>query len=76
MAGTALGARDTIVNQTDTAVPFPVRGGVGSEFRPLGCESWLHHLLTGRLGHIFDVGLNSSSKMEIMMVPTSKGGEN
>lgn len=45
MAGTVLGARDIIVNRTDTALPFPVGERVGSEVRLLGFESWLHHLL-------------------------------
>lgn len=42
MAGTVLGARDIIVNQTDKTLPSLVREGAGSWVRLLGFESWTH----------------------------------
>lgn len=76
MAGTVLGPRVIMVNQTDRALPFPVERGEGSEVRLLGFESQLHHLLTISLWCILDLRLNSSSKMEIRMAHISKGSEN
>lgn len=44
MAGTAFGAMDITVNQTDTAWPFPVRQAVDSKVRLLAFESIMYWL--------------------------------
>lgn len=78
MAGTVLGARDIIVNQTETALPFSMGKRVGSEVRLLGFESWLNHLIPILLWHIFDLSKAQFliHKMEITVALSSKKGEN
>lgn len=72
MAGTAFGPMDIIVNQTDTALSFPVGQGVDSEIRLLAFGStiyWLRDFDLSKAKFIIN-------KTEIMVAPTSKRSEN